>query len=160
MQPSFDHTMSNVMANMQRWEEVAERAGYDEHNPPPKDWTPKQQLDIEAAHAKEDLEMKCPHCKNGKFTAPAGEFKCECCAGSGKLPALAKLSALPDNGVFRYRNELYIVVDHIPEDRSSGGTTFQSEKGGQQTFWWDHDNPKVKYLGPGKLTIKIEVIRK
>ncbi len=41
MEPGYDHTMGNVMANMQAWEEIASRAGYDKTNRPPDDWTPR-----------------------------------------------------------------------------------------------------------------------
>lgn len=160
MIPGTGKTLGDLMMESQMWEEVAERAGYDrKHNRPPKDWTPQQQLDLEAEHAKEDVEMKCPDCEKGVAIYYGKPYTCEHCNGTGKLPALIKLSHVPEGGVFRLKNTKYIVIDRIPEDRSSGGTTFRGEKGGDQTYWWDHDNPKVKYLGPGKLVTKIEVKR-
>ena len=52
-------------------------------------------------------------------------------------------------------NGIAIVTNRFPEDRASGGTEVVYEDGMYQDFMWDHRNPKVIYLGQGKLETKI-----
>lgn len=48
-----------------------------------------------------------------------------------------------------------IVIDRIPEDRSSGTTTVTFLDGESRCFIWDWANPDVEYMGKGKLEINI-----
>lgn len=47
--------------------------------------------------------------------------------------------------------EEFLVIDRIPEDRSSGSTKVQFLSGKRQTFYWDHENPTVVFTGRGHL---------
>jgi len=50
---------------------------------------------------------------------------------------------------------IFIVTNRWPEDRVSGGTEIAYKDGTHQDFSWDYNNPKVVYLGEGKLETKI-----
>lgn len=66
-----------------------------------------------------------------------------------------QLSSVKEMGVVQIAGRRGIVVNRCPEDRSSGITDVQWGDGHREQFIWDYNNPKVKYLGQGKVILQI-----
>ncbi len=76
-----------------------------------------------------------------------------------------KLSSLKDGQAGRFSEDVedpyvkkgqrFIVVDRVPEDRSSGITTVRVEQGYEAVFIWDHSNPLVECIGTSKVKIEL-----
>ncbi len=63
----------------------------------------------------------------------------------------------PNKGYNHTVGKRFVVVDRVPEDRSSGLTTVRYEDGHAEEFIWDCEDPEVRIIGTGKVEIKVVI---
>lgn len=75
---------------------------------------------------------------------------------NASIGAIIPLNQLTFQDVAEYEERLFIVTEKFSEDRGSGSTHVEYEKGSKETFVWDFHNPLVVYRGKGKIIKTIE----